>query len=340
MHQPDSNPIATSCQRRNGLAVKAGSWWCLGVLLLAISPARPAAGGVTDLPGDLWDDVRHLPTRENAWWLAGGAATALLVSTFEDPEAVARTLNQPVIDELADFGNVWGDARVQAPLALATWGLGAWAGSEEAAGLGYDLTRSLALTYGAVSALKVTFNRERPNGEDYSFPSGHTASAFSTAGVVSRRYGGWAGGVAIGLGVLTEGGTGLESLYREECARHGTQPGMFVDTPKGSVSSAFVAEDPDEAWDHYGPYLLHDAQMYAEWMGDSHASVTKSVARDVAELRSEGGNYRIFSVDEAVAHVRANGMIALQPLCGGLPPELAWKSLRLVAEKVVPAVRG
>ena len=203
MHQPDSNPIATSCQRRNGLAVKAGSWWCLGVLLLAISPARPAAGGVTDLPGDLWDDVRHLPTRENAWWLAGGAATALLVSTFEDPEAVARTLNQPVIDELADFGNVWGDARVQAPLALATWGLGAWAGSEEAAGLGYDLTRSLALTYGAVSALKVTFNRERPNGEDYSFPSGHTASAFSTAGVVSRRYGGWAGGVAIGLGVLT-----------------------------------------------------------------------------------------------------------------------------------------
>ena len=103
MHQPDSNPIATSCQRRNGLAVKAGSWWCLGVLLLAISPARPAAGGVTDLPGDLWDDVRHLPTRENAWWLAGGAATALLVSTFEDPEAVARTLNQPVIDELAEI---------------------------------------------------------------------------------------------------------------------------------------------------------------------------------------------------------------------------------------------
>ena len=165
-------------------------------------------------------------------------------------------------------------------------------------------------------------------------PGGPTLFMGGRSPVVVKR------AARFGLGVLTEGGTGLESLYREECARHGTQPGMFVDTPKGSVSSAFVAEDPDEAWDHYGPYLLHDAQMYAEWMGDSHASVTKSVARDVAELRSEGGSYRIFSVDEAVAHVRANGMIALQPLCGGLPPELAWKSLRLVAEKVVPAVRG
>jgi hypothetical protein len=33
-------------------------------------------------------------------------------------------------------------------------------------------------------------------------------------------------------------------------------------------------------------------------------------------------------------------MIALQPLCGGLPPALAWESLRLVAEKVIPAARG
>jgi hypothetical protein len=30
----------------------------------------------------------------------------------------------------------------------------------------------------------------------------------------------------------------------------------------------------------------------------------------------------------------------LRPLCGGLPPALAWESLRLVAEKVIPAARG
>jgi membrane-associated phospholipid phosphatase len=172
--------------------------------IAADQPCAPGRTGtcVASLPADLWADAVHLPTPANAWWLLGGTVAALLVHTVEDPESVSRTLNQPVFDELADFGNIWGDVRLQAPLALAIWGIGSSTGSDEAAGLGYDLSRSLLLTYGAVSLLKVGFNRERPNGEDYSFPSGHTASAFSTAGVVSGRYGGWAGGVAVGLGVL------------------------------------------------------------------------------------------------------------------------------------------
>jgi len=41
-----------------------------------------------------------------------------------------------------------------------------------------------------------------------------------------------------------------------------------------------------------------------------------------------------------VAHVRAKGVLLLQPLCGGLPPDLAWPSLELVASKVLPALRG
>ena len=81
-----------------------------------------------------------------------------------------------------------------------------------------------------------------------------------------------------GMGVLTEGGTGLEALYREECEKHGNEPGLFIDAPEGSVSSAFVAEDPDEAWQEYGPYLLPDAKMYAEWMGGDHVAITKSSA--------------------------------------------------------------
>lgn len=143
-----------------------------------------------------------------------------------------------------------------------------------------------------------------------------------------------------GLGVMTEGGTGLRDFYVEECRKNGREPGPFIDPPTGGASSAFVAEDPDRAWERYGPHLLHDAQMYAEWMGDDHQSITKSTARDVASLRAEQGSYRIFSVDEAIAYVRQHGMLGLQPLCGGLPPALAWESLRLVAEKVIPAARG
>jgi hypothetical protein len=78
--------------------------------------------------------------------------------------------------------------------------------------------------------------------------------------------------------------------------------------------------------------------MYAAWL-DEGAAVSRSGARSVEELRAAGGPYRIFSPEEAVAHVRARGVLLLQPLCGGLPPALAWRHLELVEKHVLPALR-
>ena len=44
---------------------------------------------------------------------------------------------------------------------------------------------TLAITY----TLKPTINRTRPNGAPYSFPSGHAASSFASAGFIHQRYG-------------------------------------------------------------------------------------------------------------------------------------------------------
>jgi hypothetical protein len=141
------------------------------------------------------------------------------------------------------------------------------------------------------------------------------------------------------MGMITQGGNpALEAVYQEACREAGHEPGMFINPPTGSVASAFVARDPDRAWAEMGPYLLHDARLYAEWLGDAGAS-TKSVASSVEELRSENGSYRIFSADEAVDHVRENGIFLAQPLCGGLPPRLAWESLELLVDEVLPRVR-
>ncbi|RIL03058.1 MAG: LLM class flavin-dependent oxidoreductase [Proteobacteria bacterium] len=145
-----------------------------------------------------------------------------------------------------------------------------------------------------------------------------------------------------GLGMLTQGGDArLAALYRAECERRATKPGLFLDPPADTVTSAFVAEDPDAAWEQIGPYLLHDARMYAAWMGDATAAspVSRSGARTLAELRAARGPYRIFTPDEAIAHVRARGPLLLQPLCGGLPPALAWEHLETLARRVLPALR-
>jgi len=38
-------------------------------------------------------------------------------------------------------------------------------------------------------AMKIGINRQRPNGSDHSFPSGHTTAAFSGAGFIHKKYG-------------------------------------------------------------------------------------------------------------------------------------------------------
>ena len=143
-----------------------------------------------------------------------------------------------------------------------------------------------------------------------------------------------------GIGFLAQSGDrSLERTYREACSAAGHPPGLCIVPPPDSVMSAFVAEDPDRAWSQLGPHLLHDARSYAAWMGEA-ASASKSVASSVEELRAEGGTYRIFTPDEAIAYVRERGILLLQPLCGGIPPALAWKSLELLAGRVLPALRN
>jgi alkanesulfonate monooxygenase SsuD/methylene tetrahydromethanopterin reductase-like flavin-dependent oxidoreductase (luciferase family) len=149
---------------------------------------------------------------------------------------------------------------------------------------------------------------------------------------VARRAG------RLGLGMLAQGGdASLGDIYRTACAEAGHPPGLFIQPRPGTAMSAFVSEDPDRAWREMGPYLLHDARAYAAWLGAADAS-SKSVAADVDALRAENGSYRIFTPGEAVAYVREHGVLLTQPLCGGLPPELAWRSLELIAGKVVPAL--
>jgi alkanesulfonate monooxygenase SsuD/methylene tetrahydromethanopterin reductase-like flavin-dependent oxidoreductase (luciferase family) len=141
-----------------------------------------------------------------------------------------------------------------------------------------------------------------------------------------------------GLGLYAQvSAPDLETIYREACAAHDREPGMCMIPPPGIVTSAFVAEDVDAAWNEMGPYLLHDARMYTEWLGGGSAAVTTTAA-SVDELRAEQGAYRIFGIDEAIDHVRQNGILVTQPLCGGLPPALAWRSLQLIAERVLPAI--
>jgi alkanesulfonate monooxygenase SsuD/methylene tetrahydromethanopterin reductase-like flavin-dependent oxidoreductase (luciferase family) len=141
-----------------------------------------------------------------------------------------------------------------------------------------------------------------------------------------------------GLGFLAQAwAPGLEQTYYDECERLGREPGSCFVPARNTATSIFVADDVDRAWERIGPFMLHDARMYASWLGDA-AAASKSTALTIDALRAEGGAYRILTPDEAAEHVRTHGVLALHPLCGGCPPELAWETLELVATKVMPAL--
>jgi alkanesulfonate monooxygenase SsuD/methylene tetrahydromethanopterin reductase-like flavin-dependent oxidoreductase (luciferase family) len=128
----------------------------------------------------------------------------------------------------------------------------------------------------------------------------------------------------------------LVDIYGAEAERVGRTAGTCLVPSAASPSSVFVAEDVEQAWATIGPHLLHDARGYGAWLGGDHDTVTASRATTVDELRAEQGNYRILTPDEAVELARANGYLGLQPLCGGLAPDLAWPSLRLIVDRVLP----
>ncbi|NRA09627.1 MAG: LLM class flavin-dependent oxidoreductase [Myxococcales bacterium] len=142
-----------------------------------------------------------------------------------------------------------------------------------------------------------------------------------------------------GMGVLLQADDpALEPIYLAACQEAGTTPGIFIGPAEDPVASGFVSEDPDRTWAEIGPHLLHDAHMYAAWMGDAGA-LSKSSALDVESLRAENGAYRVFTPDEAVAHIRKSGALMTQPLSGGLPPKYGWETLELLASKVLPALK-
>jgi alkanesulfonate monooxygenase SsuD/methylene tetrahydromethanopterin reductase-like flavin-dependent oxidoreductase (luciferase family) len=126
----------------------------------------------------------------------------------------------------------------------------------------------------------------------------------------------------------------LESVYTEAARLAGaTALGCMFPTPDVPLT-VFVADDPDKAWAEIGPYLLQDAVSYGGWNAGRDGTASISRATSVAELKSERGSYQIMTPGEARAQVDQGIPLGLQPLCGGLPPDIAWGYLESAAAVV------
>lgn len=136
-----------------------------------------------------------------------------------------------------------------------------------------------------------------------------------------------------GLGLLANGAVpGMQEAYEQACRNNGYEPGFVLIPERETVTNCFVAEDVDAAWDEIGQYLLHDALAYSEWNPDNTVSANITTATTVDELRASSRTHVILSVEEAAKRVATGEVVNLSPLCGGMPPELAWPYLKRLAE--------
>ncbi|MGZ5393190.1 MAG: LLM class flavin-dependent oxidoreductase [Mycobacterium sp.] len=131
-----------------------------------------------------------------------------------------------------------------------------------------------------------------------------------------------------GLGFISQTDSpALKDFYEAECRANGHEPGVIQFPAPDAPTTVFVADDVDTAWEELGPHLLHDAMTAASFRHgyDSVASISR--ADTVAALREIPGPYRIFTINEAAAYIRRGRPLPLHPLCGGIPPDIAWPYL-------------
>jgi alkanesulfonate monooxygenase SsuD/methylene tetrahydromethanopterin reductase-like flavin-dependent oxidoreductase (luciferase family) len=142
-----------------------------------------------------------------------------------------------------------------------------------------------------------------------------------------------------GVHFLAQGGDAsvLQPAYEQAAREAGHVPGMAMIPSLDAPLSVFVNDDLDAGWAEVGDALLADAIPYYDWnleAGTADTTASLSSARTVEELRAANGSHRVVTIDEARAIIASHGMLSLQPLCGGLDPDVAWTYLRRVTDDV------
>jgi membrane-associated phospholipid phosphatase len=166
---------------------------CSVLTLSTVAATATPALAQGELIKDTIVDFRNLPTRETATWLAIGAVVASMghIADGSTSDALYRSRG---MDKLFSPGQTLGGARLQLAGALATYTIGRTTGNTRVTALGADLVRAHIMAQTLTAGIKLSVRRTRPDGTQYSFPSGHTSVSFAAATVVQQHFG-WKAGV-------------------------------------------------------------------------------------------------------------------------------------------------
>jgi membrane-associated phospholipid phosphatase len=222
------------------------------ILFAAAATAAPGVAERDTVPGrgsgTFWSvaghlvraDLDELVSRRTLFILGSGAGLSAASRTFENSDREATGLERPPWDGVSDLGNTWGDGVTLGAAALALVAAGRVTGNSNVYGTGVDMSRALLYSGVMVYGLKYAVNRTRPNGEPYSFPSGHSAAAFCVAPVIGAHFGRWAALPVYALATAT-------TMGRMEDRKHYLSDVVFG-AAIGTAAGLAVTHSSARAW--------------------------------------------------------------------------------------------
>jgi alkanesulfonate monooxygenase SsuD/methylene tetrahydromethanopterin reductase-like flavin-dependent oxidoreductase (luciferase family) len=123
----------------------------------------------------------------------------------------------------------------------------------------------------------------------------------------------------------------LVETYFSACREFGFKRGFCI-SPR-EPATTFISEDPTQCWKAIGEYLIYDAIAYGAWRHPNRRAYAESFATNIEELKLEG-KYRVLTPEQALQTALETGSLHLAPLTGGVPLDIAWRSLQLFEDAV------
>jgi membrane-associated phospholipid phosphatase len=163
----------------------------------AITAGEASRPPYSRLFSDTLTDFRRLPSRDTFVWLGVGAGLTTLVATKD--AGLSGSIGSNGLRTVFKPGDAIGGAPLQLGGAVAAYTLGRLRHSPRTMSFGAALLEAQAVAQAMTFSVKRSVRRTRPNGDRFSFPSGHTSASFASATVLQRHFGWKVGAIAYGV---------------------------------------------------------------------------------------------------------------------------------------------
>lgn len=151
----------------------------------ATTAPRTLGGYVRTIGGDL----KSMVSKDNATLMSSATALALLAAPFDKTLTNSASCSTFMKTSFQGWARIAGQEWMLAAGSLGTFAIGHVMDHPQMQAVGGDLIEAEIVAGITTHVLKYATQRPRPDGEEFSFPSGHAAGSFAAATVLQRHLG-------------------------------------------------------------------------------------------------------------------------------------------------------